>query len=302
MYNIKMLVKLLGLSAGTIRAWETRYSVVNPARSDGGHRLYSDQDVEDLRWLKVQTEGKGISISQAAQLLKKKKGQQEQAEINPLRSTEESSSNFLQLQNNLYAHLIDFEAERSNALVDLGFSLYPFDDMFHQVLVPLMTQVGDEWEQGKLSVTQEHFISHFVHQRFTQFFRLFLVDPRQPKVIALCPPGEHHQAGLLLFSLFLRRRGLDVIYLGANTPNEGIIELIREKNIDILCVSLTDPTHLASTLTFIEQIQSKVPQLLFVLGGKGFDDLPSNHQLRTKLIGNHMEGWVQWFQQEISVQ
>jgi len=63
-YNSKMVVKLLGLSAGTIRAWETCYGVVDPVRSDGRHRLYSDQDVEDLRWL---TSEKGISISQAAQ-------------------------------------------------------------------------------------------------------------------------------------------------------------------------------------------------------------------------------------------
>ena len=48
MYNIKSVAKMLDMPAVTIRAWERRYHVVSPTRSESGHRLYSEQDIEDL--------------------------------------------------------------------------------------------------------------------------------------------------------------------------------------------------------------------------------------------------------------
>ncbi|QGQ98696.1 MerR family transcriptional regulator [Paenibacillus psychroresistens] len=299
MYNSKMIVKQLGLSAGTLRAWETRYGVIQPVRTEGGHRLYSDEDLADLRWLKMETEDKGISIRHAAQQLIKNKALQ--AEALPLSSykTPEPKAYFIDMQNNLYAHLVDFDAGKSNALVDLGFSMYQFDDMFHEVLVPLMARVGDEWERGTITAVQEHFISHFVQLRFAQFFRLFQVDSTKPKVLALCPSGEQHQVGLLLFSLFLRRKGLDVIYIGADTPLEGISQLILVKDIQFLCLSLTNPKRLKAGLSFIGSIHKEVPEVELVLGGKAFNGLPKGHSLYPYVIGQSMESWEMWYQREV---
>ena len=48
-------------------------------------------------------------------------------------------------------------------------------------------------------------MTQLISQRFYQFFHLFPIYPHLPKVLALCPEGEHHQVGLLLFSLFMRK-------------------------------------------------------------------------------------------------
>ncbi|WP_426252609.1 hypothetical protein [Paenibacillus pabuli] len=72
-------------------------------------------------------------------------------------------------------------------------------------------------------------MTQLISQRFYQFFHLFPIYPHLPKVLAMCPEGEHHQIGLLLYSLFMRKNGAEVLYLGANTPEEGIFPIIREQ-------------------------------------------------------------------------
>lgn len=290
-----MVSKLLGLSPVTIRAWENRYNVVQPTRSEGGHRLYSDEDVEDLRWLLVQTKEKGLGISHAAQMLQKKKLEMP---TSISRQINESGSNYSSLQDDLYDALMNMDIEKADRIVDLGFSMYHLDEMIHKVMVPLMIRVGDEWEQGIISVAQEHMVSEFVKQRYIQFFRLFQRNPALPKVIALCPAGERHEVGLLLFSLFLRRKGLDVIYLGADTPVEGIAEMLHRKDANWLCLTLTDSNRLNDTIEYIEHILDSRPQVKIILGGKGFEALDEHHPYRSYMVADDIEQWELWYQSQ----
>lgn len=67
-FNLKAVVRETGIKAETLRAWERRYGILRPARSSGGHRLYSRRDIDTLRWLK-QRRLEGLSISRAAETL-----------------------------------------------------------------------------------------------------------------------------------------------------------------------------------------------------------------------------------------
>ena len=68
-YNLKAVIKEVGLSPATLRAWERRYGLLKPQRSPGGHRLYSRQDIEMLKWL-VERQNEGLSISSAVEMWK----------------------------------------------------------------------------------------------------------------------------------------------------------------------------------------------------------------------------------------
>ena len=70
LYNIKAVEQSTGISSSTLRAWERRYQVCRPQRSDSGYRLYSDRDIAIIRWLKGQIDA-GMSISQAVAWLDK---------------------------------------------------------------------------------------------------------------------------------------------------------------------------------------------------------------------------------------
>ena len=67
-FTIKTVVQEIGIPPATLRAWERRYGVLSPGRSEGGYRLYSERDIAILRWLKRQVDA-GVSISRAAALL-----------------------------------------------------------------------------------------------------------------------------------------------------------------------------------------------------------------------------------------
>ena len=66
-YNLKVVLKETGLAADTLRAWERRYGLPVPERSAGGHRMYSQRDIETIKWLMARQE-EGLSISRAVDL------------------------------------------------------------------------------------------------------------------------------------------------------------------------------------------------------------------------------------------
>src|SRR5438270_2276369 len=69
LFNTKAVVQQTGIAAPTLRAWERRYTILSPRRSQNDYRLYSERDIALLRWLKERVDA-GMSISQAIALLR----------------------------------------------------------------------------------------------------------------------------------------------------------------------------------------------------------------------------------------
>jgi len=63
-YNIKAVLQETNIAADTLRAWERRYGLPMPQRTTGGHRLYSQYDIETIKWL-LARQAEGLSISRA---------------------------------------------------------------------------------------------------------------------------------------------------------------------------------------------------------------------------------------------
>ncbi|WP_145407170.1 MerR family transcriptional regulator [Paenibacillus xylanexedens] len=299
MYSIKQVAAMLDIPTVTLRAWENRYSAVTPERTESGYRLYTDENVEDLRWLKQQVEQHQTNISEAVRMLKANKAKPVEPFIptpvtTPVPTMEES---YQRIADQIYDSLYQFQGERANGLIDFGFTMYGYDSMFYHVLVPILVRVGDAWEQGRASVAQEHFMTQLISQRFYQFFHLFPIYPHLPKVLALCPEGEHHQVGLLLFSLFMRKNGAEVLYLGANTPEEGIFPIIREQKIKLVCLSITSPGLMERCDQLVNRIKDEFPHMRFVLGGKGYER--AEHAAYPDwIMPEHSSEWQGWLERE----
>lgn len=293
-YSIKQVVEMLEIPSVTLRAWENRYQAVTPERTESGYRLYSQENIEDLRWLKEQTEKQGISISHAVRLLKARKEKPMEDLHAGAGGTPQEA--FEKMKQQIYTALLEFQGERANALIDFGFSMYGYEAMFHQVLVPVLVRVGDAWEEGTATVAQEHYMTHMVSNRFYQFFHVFPVYAHLPKVLAFCPEGEHHQVGLLLFSLFLRKNGVEVIYLGANTPEEGVMAMMEHQSrIGAICLSVTDKELLPYCEGLIERLREASPGVRFILGGKGYEGTERPSSEAAHIINEPAERWQGWF-------
>lgn len=289
MYSIKQVSELLDIPAVTIRAWENRYNIVTPTRTEGGHRLYSNKDFETLKWLKNQMDENNLRISEAIRLFKRS------AEP-PRQFVSPTSKGYREMIDQLYKALINLEVPEANRITDLAFSLYDYEEVFHQVLVKVLYKVGDDWENGIITVAQEHFASQFIMNRCTQFFRVLPVDPSLPKVLAFCPAGEHHHIGLMIFSLFLRKKGNEVIYLGPNTPFEGLSELIPMKEISVVAISLSNPGPLEELENWIQSVLETNPSTQFILGGAGVTDhLRFDPKSVSYSLGMDWEEWYRTF-------
>ena len=285
MYSIKQVSERLDIPAVTIRAWENRYNVVAPTRTEGGHRLYSEKDLETLKWIKTQVHEKNMKISDAVRLLQE----------SPPASTPPPSQNdkYGELKEKLYKSLINLDTQEANQIADLAFSLYDYEEVFHHILVSVLYKVGDEWESGAISVAQEHFASQFIINRCTQFLRVLPINPALQKVLAFCPEGEQHQIGLMVFSLFLKKKGHDVIYLGPNTPLEGLSDLIKMKNISVVAISMTNPKPVKKVEDWIQSCLRLDPSLKFIVGGSCVKDCP---KLESKSVSYSLGfDWDKWY-------
>ncbi|UJF33999.1 MerR family transcriptional regulator [Paenibacillus hexagrammi] len=289
MYSIKKVSEMLNIPAVTIRAWENRYRIVTPLRTEGGHRLYSDADIETLRWVKQQTEDNKMKISEAVYLL-----QQQKKPAVPSSLHKVTPQHRNEIIERLIQSFINLSSEQANELIDFAFSMYNFEDVFHTILTPALYRIGELWETGHITVAQEHFATQLVLQRLHQFFRILPVQPHYPKALAFCPEGEFHQMGIMLFSLFLRNKGVEVIYLGPNTPYEGLTELIESKSIYAVAASISSPKLSPALEEWIGHWKKQFPQLVFVLGGSGLHPCP--HSLQSYVLDNTQEVWEAWFQ------
>lgn len=285
MYSIKQVSEKLDIPAVTIRAWENRYNVVAPTRTEGGHRLYSEKDMETLKWIKIQVHEKNMKISDAVRLLQASP---------PAPAPHPSQNNkYGELQEKLYGSLVNLDTQEANQIADLAFSLYDYEEVFHHILVQVLYKVGDEWENGSISVAQEHFASQFIINRCTQFLRVLPVNPALQKVLAFCPEGEQHQIGLMVFSLFLKKKGHDVIYLGPNTPFEGLAELIKMKDVSVVAISMTNPDPISKVENWISSTLKMRSSLRFIVGGSCVKDCP---KLESKSVTYSLgSDWDKWY-------
>ena len=294
MYNIKAAAKLLDMPKVTIRSWETRYNAITPARTESGHRLYSEQNLEDLKWLKIQVQEKGFKISEAVKQLHASKRKPAEKVVMPITATDDEP--FSKPIQELYLAASEMDTERFNYLLDLNFSLFHYRTVFFSIIAPLMIRIGEEWENGSLTAAHEHMISHIVHQRFSHFFRIFPTSPELPKVMALCPSGEHHQLGLLLFTLFLRENGFPVMYFGQDTPIDGLPEAAKQQQTEIVCMSILNPKLRPIVEHYIEQLSNVNPRMHFLVGGQGVEE--KLHSNNIWYLGESYEAWQQWLDEQ----
>lgn len=286
LYGIQKVSEITGIPAVTLRAWERRYNVIRPARSEGGTRLYTEENVEDILWVKEQKEKNKISVKEAMGLLDALK--KETSVTQPL--TFNSLDDFI---SPLYEHLIHFRTEEANRILDQTLAIYDYELVFHHIVKPLLYRTGDDWSAGHLTVIQEHFISNLLVRRLEMLFQNLIIDPGLPKAAALCPPNEEHSIGLLLFSLFLKKRGHDVLFLGENTPLNALESFIITNNVKMLTLSVTLEAHAEELFIRLSELKKRLPFLRLVLGGNGIKNPPS--ELQSDFLEGGLNKWLLWY-------
>ena len=234
-FNLKAVVRETGIKAETLRAWERRYGIPRPARSPGGHRIYSRRDIDTLHWLN-RRRSEGLSISRAAERWQTLENEgrdplQEQgiapdpffygnrwSEASPYGSgeSEDIDDQIGSACAEWMEACIAFDESEAQRLLSQAFALFPVETVCLHVLCEGLRQLGEDWHVGKLTALQVAFASAQAMQRIKVVLGSSPPPTRPGLVLMACPPREHHTFGLVLLQLILKRRGFGTVFLGEN--------------------------------------------------------------------------------------
>jgi DNA-binding transcriptional MerR regulator len=289
-FNLKVVLKQTGLKADTLRAWERRYGLPKPGRSAGRHRLYSQRDIDTIKWLKAR-QGEGLSISNAVELW-----QNLEAEgSDPLLMVEYATPwiaaapalaaggrGLDELKASWVSACSAFDESASARILSEAFALYAVEDVCLQLILNGMRQVGQDWYAGEVTVEQEHFTSAIAKRQLLALVSAAPAPTRTEKILVGAAPGELHDLALLMITLLLRRRGWDVVYLGANVPLESYRTILNPSRFALAIIS-AEQLFTAGHLHGVAQLtQEENFPLLY--GGRIFQELP---ELQDRIPGHY---------------
>lgn len=266
-HPISVVAARTGLSRDVLRVWERRYGAVDPIRTPGGQRRYSDAHVERFRLLAAAI-GHGRTIGQVAQVgteeLKDLVAEDE-AQLSPQRPDGiRSDSGILDAA---MAAIVALDAPALDAQLRRAVA-HQGVPQFVEVIAPaLMRAVGDRWVTGQLSIAHEHLASAVVIAIVMETVRAVPPLPAAPRVVVATPAGEHHSIGAALAAAAASLQGWSVVYLGANIPHADIGAAAFSTEAGAVVLSITYVEDRSRALAEIRALRRSLSEAVPLLIG-----------------------------------
>lgn len=252
-FSIKDLENLSGIKAHTIRIWEKRYNVLQPMRSDTNIRNYDLQSLQKLLNV-VLLNDYGYKISRIAEH-SSEKIELLVREIISEKSTKNHAINAFKMA------MINFDQALFFNTYNSLLSEKSFRDVFYEVVIPLMQEIGLLWQAGTITPAQEHFITFLIKQKLLlNTEKLQILEPtKNDKVFVLyLPENEIHELGLMYLNYEILLNGYKTIYLGESVPVESLKDMKKYfDNIVYISYLTVEPTRDALN-NYIEEITTKI--------------------------------------------
>lgn len=259
-YRIKRVAQLTGINPATLRAWERRYGLVAPGRTDSGYRLYSDEDVAMLGRIKALVDD-GLTIGEAIGRV---------GRVGEPVAAEAAGARVREGRYRLLEALVSYD--RRGALdAYASVAALPPARRVEEVLIPLMHDVGDLWERGEAGVCEEHFASAFVREKLMGIMEdLDTGAARGPEAVCAGLAGEKHELGLLAAAVHLTVRGWRVVYLGLEVPLPEIRRVLHGRRPALFCTSVVNRLPAGEFRQLVRDLRAAAPaDTDVVVGGRG---------------------------------
>src|SRR5512146_241517 len=255
--RIGELSRRLGVSDHVLRAWESRYGLLQPVRSAGGFRLYSEADESRVRRMQAHL-ARGLSAAEAAQAVL---GDDNGAGRGRAAGPDRDTSAVGELSGALRQALDAFDEPAAQAALDRLVSDLSVTTVLRDVVLPYLTELGERWESGTASVAQEHFASNVIRGRLAGLARGW-GNGHGPRAVLACPSGELHDLALMVFGIVLHRSGCRIDYLGMNTPAGELTRTADARRPDLVVLAATPPETLERLAAQLAALAQRSPLAL----------------------------------------
>jgi len=248
-----------GVAVPTLRAWERRYGLLSPARTDGGHRLYSEADITRVRGMQRLLDQGWSAAAAAREVLR------EPATVTTLRPVAGVGQASGDLVTRLEAAIDAFDGPGADAAMDDVFARFDVPRALDEVVLPVLRRVGDGWQDDPRVIAREHFATNTLRPRLQRLLRSpARVGARS--CLAAAPEGEDHDLGVLASAVVAADAGWRVHYLGARMPTAAMERSAMQLDPDLVLIGSIFRSH-------AEQLLAEAPRFgraAVVLGGPGF--------------------------------
>ena len=252
--RIGELSRRVGVSDHLLRAWESRYGLLQPVRSPGGFRLYSEADESRIRTMQAYL-AEGLSAAEAARAALAGAGAVPGAGLPA--AVPAGGGHAAALRQAMDA----FDEPAAQAVLDRVLADLSVPAVLRDVVLPYLVGLGERWQRGTASIAMEHFASNVIRGRLAGLARGW-GSGHGPQALLACPPGEQHDLALMMFGIVLHRNGWRIGYLGANTPVEELERAVGLSGPDLLVLAATRPGALEPLRTGLASLAGRVPLAL----------------------------------------
>jgi MerR family transcriptional regulator, light-induced transcriptional regulator len=271
-HPIGVVSRRTGVSLHVLRAWERRYGVVEPERTAGGQRLYSDADIERLQLLRQVTDA-GRNISQVAHLpvadLQRLALDDTRQVLRAPALADDSAPAGVAAQYRARcveaAERLDGEAVHGT-LMRAVVSLRPAE-FLDDVLMPLLQEVGERWHAGRLSPAQEHVVSVNARRVVTWLIDAYESPSGAPMLLVTTVAGEQHEFGALMASVIGLEAGWRVTYLGTSLPADEIVKSAQLVEASAVALSVVALSGVESAAAEVLEVRGGLPATVTVVAG-----------------------------------
>lgn len=276
-YNIKQAAARAGVSVPVLRAWERRYGIVSPERSDSGYRRFDDESVARVRTMRGLVDA-GWSPSAAAAAILEGRVPVEAADpadagAAPSGATRPEPAGSApggrddEIGERLVRAAADLDGGGIDDALDDLFARGSFERVVGDLLFPALRRLGEAWAAGEVSVAGEHLASNAVLRRLGQALEAAgSGDVRGLPVVVGLPPGGRHELGALAFVVAARRAGLPVAYVGPDLPVADWVTATDAASAAVIGVVRARDRHAAMEVA--RELRAAHPGLVVAVGGR----------------------------------
>jgi MerR family transcriptional regulator, light-induced transcriptional regulator len=254
-----------GVAVPTLRAWERRYGLLSPARTEGGHRLYSERDVDRVHTMQRLLEDGWSAAAAAREVLREPPPV---AQLTPLPGGGRDAGS-ADLIARLERAIDAFDAAATDGIVDDVLARFEVPRALDEVLLPVLRSVGNGWQDDPRVIAREHFATNTLRPRLQRLLRV-AVRAGARQCVAAAPEGEEHDLGLLASAVVAADAGWRVHYLGARTPTAAMERAVEELGPEVVLVGAIFREQAEAFLADRPTFRGAA----VVLGGSGF--IPSD--------------------------